>query len=68
METNIKGMSAGQQVNMILEVAEEIRINPKNYRTASGQLGYDALIAEGLRFIHDTFTEEENRESLAANL
>lgn len=68
MTVNIKDMSDGQLVNMILEVAEEIGINPKNYRTASDQLGYDALIAEGLRFIHDTFTEEENREALAANL
>ena len=47
------------KVNMILEIAEELGLDTNNF---------DQLMAKGMRFIDDSFTDEENREVLRANL
>ena len=51
-------MTNAEKINMILEVSEELLIKKE----------FDELVADGMRFIHDEFTEEENRENLKVNL
>ena len=53
-----KSMSNMQKVSLILDVAHELGID----------IEFDDLMTLGMRFIHDEFTAEENREVLIANL
>ena len=52
-------MTNSEKVNMILEVAEDLGLDTNDF---------DGLMANGMRFISDKFTPEENRQILIANL
>ena len=55
-------MTKMDKINMILEVAEELGIEPKNGRE------YDTLLVRGFRYINESYSDEENRETLVVNL
>lgn len=44
--------------NMILEIAKELGL----------EMNFDELMEQGYRFVDDDFTDEENRDTLRANL